>query len=159
MSGMQAGHSTALEQAVISKNRDFLYTFLELQEETKEKMVRSLPDRSIIPLLEVLTEMFENKEMRYEVILTIRMVISWRRDVFKSVAMEVVSKDGEKEVSEHTERINSLKRILISISKEKVDLNKIYELKGRLSYIRDSLEERAEERTEEKENVPVCREQ
>ncbi|KAI5166945.1 hypothetical protein NEIRO03_1524 [Nematocida sp. AWRm78] len=152
---MQLGHSSALEQAIISKNKDFLYTFLELQDETKEKMVRGLPDRCVILLLEVLTELFENKEMRYEVILTIRQTLSWRRNTFKASAVDVVSKEGEQEVSEHAERMNALKRVLISINKEKVDLNKVYELKGRMCYIRDSLDERVEE----KENVPVCREQ
>lgn len=156
MNSLHSVCNSALEQAVVSRNKEFLYTFLELQEETKEKMVMELSSKMVIPLLQILTELFERKEMRYEVISAIRSILSWRRHIFKAAGVDVAEKkEDSMYTSEYTETMNSLKKILIAINKEKVDLNKVYELKGRIGFIRDALEERKEEQ----ENVPVCREQ
>ncbi|KAI5189861.1 hypothetical protein NEMIN01_0724 [Nematocida minor] len=157
---MENSHSagdSALEQAVISKNKEFLYAFLGLQEDTKEKMVQGVSEKMVIPLLEVFTELFEKKEMRYEVVLAIRSILSWRRNEFKSVSINVVENMDEsiEPAKQQNDNRDALKKILMAINKEKVDLNKIYELKGKLSFVRDSVEERRGE----KENVPVCREQ
>lgn len=156
MENVHSGSVSALEQAVVSKNKEFLYAFLSLQEESREKMVKALPDSIVIPLLEVLTELFERKEMRYEVILAIRSVLSWRRNTFKGIELAVVSKNEKGEdFTPQREEQNALRRVLIAVNKEKVDLNKIYELKGRIAFVRDAIEDRRVE----KENVPVCREQ
>lgn len=151
-----SGNVSALEQAVISKNKEFLYAFLNLQEEIQEKMVRGLPDSCVIPLLEVFTELFEKKEMRYEVISAIKSVLVWRRNTFKAVSICVVEKNEKGEdTSAQRPILDALKRVLIAVNKEKVDLNKIYELKGKIAFVRDTIEERRVE----KENVPICREQ
>ncbi|KAH9385748.1 uncharacterized protein NEMAJ01_0644 [Nematocida major] len=155
MSSSQAVCESALEQAVISKNKEFLYKFVELQEDAQAKMISGISEGSVIPLLEVLTELFESKEMRYEVLLCIRAVLSCRRNTLKSVAVDVVKKEGNVYSSDMASRSDALKRILISISKEKVDLNKVYELKGRIAFVKEAIEEREDA----KENVPVCREQ
>ncbi|KAI5180786.1 hypothetical protein NEOKW01_1070 [Nematocida sp. AWRm80] len=145
-------YESVLEQAIVSKNKEFFFKFMTLQEDVKCKMVQQVSDQLIIPLLEVLTEFFERKEMRYEAVQSIQEVLIWRKDTFKQYTMIIQEKDQPRL---HVESMNRLKQILATINKEKVDLNRIYELKGRLEYLRGSIEDRVVE----KENVPVCREQ
>ncbi|OAG31120.1 hypothetical protein NEDG_01894 [Nematocida displodere] len=149
MSSTASTHGSPLEQAVVSGNREFVYKFLAFQEENKKKMVQSVPEESLIALLEFLVAIFERKEMRYEVITTIQSILIWRKTSFKAASVRTRDENG---VSAYDARMQALRRVLVAINKEKVDINKLHELKGRLEFIRECVDDRKEE----EENVPIC---
>ncbi|KAI5186661.1 hypothetical protein NEHOM01_1614 [Nematocida homosporus] len=146
-------YNSVLEQAIISKNRDFLFKFLDMSESRQKTMISGLSGELVVPLLNVLVELFENKEMRYESITMIKRVLMWRSNDFKSLHIKV--RDSSTNHCDYEEKKEALKQVLAAISKEKIDLNKVYELKGRMEYIKEKIDARVME----KENLPICQEE
>lgn len=141
-----------MEQAVISKNTEYMYKFLGFDQEAQRRMVAELPEAQVLPLLELLASIFEKRDMRYECVLAIQQTLIWRKDALRSLSVRV--REGPEAVL-NTQKVETLKGIVALLSREKVDLNRVHELRGRMLYVREHLEERHQD----KENVPVCRDQ
>ncbi|KAI5172284.1 hypothetical protein NEFER03_1398 [Nematocida sp. LUAm3] len=145
-------YDSALEQAVISKRKEFLFKFLQMQEDLQREMVERIAEELLIPLLEVLAQFVEEKEMRYEAVTMIKKAIIWRKQAFRRISVKVKDEAGN---SQYNEQIDRLKKVLFLITKDRLDLNKIYELKGRIEYVKETIDQRETEQ----ENVPVCLEE
>jgi len=148
MGGRQK-NSTAIEQAVISKNKEYMCKLLEFEEEVQEKMVREIGDELFLSFLEILTELYQEKKMRYEAVVAIQNSLVWRKESMKAIFTKVQAEDGSSPFEENVER---LKKIQDALKRGKIDLNKMYELRGKILFAKQCVEER----TEEKENVPLC---
>lgn len=148
-----AGKSV-LEQAVISKNKDFLFRFLGMEKNAQKEMVQEISAKTLIAFLDALSMFFKDKEMRYESVTMIKNILQWRIDIFRGIGVKISTDAGESK--EYEERVETLKKVLDVISAEKIDMNKICELKGRMEYMKEQIENREPEK--DKENVPKCRE-
>lgn len=151
MSKCNIGRSV-LEQAVISKNKDFLFRFLGMQDNAQKEMIEEISVEALTAFLGILSVFFKEKEMRYESIAMIKRILQWRKNAFKGLGVKISSSEGENK--EYEEKVEALKQVLTTINEEKVDMNKICELKGRMEYIQEQIAAREVE----KENVPICRE-
>ncbi|KAI5192385.1 hypothetical protein NECID01_1907 [Nematocida sp. AWRm77] len=143
--------SSSMEQAIVSRNTEYLYKFLCFGEEAQKQMVAEVSCSQVLPLLEMLAGMFEKKDMRYECVQAMRNVLLWRKDMLKTLHVDAKEDTGR---NMHAENMETLKRVLAVMHREKIDLNKIYELRGRIAYLRETLSNRKQE----KENVPICKE-
>lgn len=138
-------YATALSQAIVSENKEFIFRMMCMKEETKEKMILDVEEELIVPFLDVLARMLESKELRFEAIQTLQQVLQLRKDVFLGLGVRVMDGRGK---NLRADSFAALKRLLMLMNKERIDLNRLYQLKGRMEYVRD----RIEARTNDQEN-------
>lgn len=121
----------SMEHAIIARDRMYFQRVAVMSSSLQRRLVDGLEDEHTMELLEILLEMYEKKELRAELLALMKNVLLWKRE---QLILWNVCMDGEVR-SKENKRISLLRKMQSTISRGKIGMGKLYELKGKLEFL------------------------